>query len=270
MSTVTTNMGLTAWDSTSDLFNHTELANNWDLVDEHDHTSGKGVQVGVGGIANSAVTGATIASNAVTAAKIQDGTITAAKLSALLADTALASPNNSAYRTLLMAQSPITRDASAGTYILGTSYGDTGGFLLPALNGTNLAYAPTASQESVSLPSLIYFDDADYTVGGKTQKLRLRAQVLCNATAPAINFTVGLYPVTVAGAADNLTFTLGTVVTGSTVALNTPSASTVNQGNSGDFTIPADGPYALGFVSSGTLANNAACFVYGHLQTRHT
>ncbi len=70
MSITTTNMSLTSWDSSSDYFNHSELAANWDSIDNHDHTSGKGVQIPAGGLANNAVTGATIANNAVTSAKI--------------------------------------------------------------------------------------------------------------------------------------------------------------------------------------------------------
>lgn len=50
------NMGLTVWDSLNDRFNHDELADNFTAIDEHDHSTGKGVQVPTGGIANSAVT----------------------------------------------------------------------------------------------------------------------------------------------------------------------------------------------------------------------
>lgn len=66
----TTNMSLTSWNLTSDYFNHTALASNWDKVDLHDHTTGKGAQIPVGGLANGAVNSAALASSAVTSAKI--------------------------------------------------------------------------------------------------------------------------------------------------------------------------------------------------------
>ena len=180
---------------------------------------------------------------------------------AAIADTQLASPNNSVYRTLTFGASTAEASLAAGTYIL----------------GTRVAGAPLASGGDLTTPadgaissSFIYFDDADYTVAGRTQKLRLRAQVNANATAwSSVTATFGLYPVTFAGAANVLTATLGTVVSGSTVAIANPSASSVNQGNSGDFTIPSDGQYCLGVVTNATLTANAAALLTAQLQTRN-
>lgn len=107
--------------------------------------------------------------------------------------------------------------------------------------------------------AVFYLDSAAYGVTtGFTLKLNLHVQALVNATAPAVTFTTGLYPITaVAGAASNLTITAGTVVTGSTVAFASPGASTLNQANSGDFTFPTAGAYAIGVVSSGTATVNS-------------
>jgi hypothetical protein len=116
----------------------------------------------------------------------------------------------------------------------------------------------------------IYFDDADFTVASKTQRLRVRAQVWTNGTAPGITFTTGLYPVTVVGGADALNAIPGTVVTGSTVAIASPVINSITQGNSGDFTAPTDGQYMFACLTSGTIANNAAVVVTAQLQTRHT
>lgn len=151
----------------------------------------------------------------------------------------------------------------SGTYILIDP--KSGGFLAFA-NGN-----PVVSSAVIQgpPPPLFYLDDADFSISNKTQKLRVRAQVLTNATAPARTFTVGLYPVTCAGAADELTFTLGTVVPGSAVAIASPSASSVTQGNSGDFTIPSDGAFALGVTTSGAPATSSVQLIYGYLQTRH-
>lgn len=117
-------------------------------------------------------------------------------------------------------------------------------------------------------PPFFYFAKADYEVANKTQKLRLRAQVAANATKPALKFTYGLYPVTVAGGADQATMTLGTVVSGSTLEFNEPTASTVTSKETADFTIPADGAYMLGVVTSATLTNNSFVICSGQLQTR--
>lgn len=77
---VTPFMGLTAWDLPNDPYDHDQLANNFDAIDGHDHTSGHGVQIPTAGLANLAVTTPKLADNSVTAPKIPDGTITQAKL----------------------------------------------------------------------------------------------------------------------------------------------------------------------------------------------
>lgn len=200
------------------------------------------------------VPAAALASNAVTTAKITDANVTDAKL---------ASPNNSSYRTLLNVSGFLGVDQTADKYLLGSGgYNDTSSAMMPSNTANTLvttAHPP---------PPMIYFDDADYTVGGLTQKLRVRCQVSANATAPAITFTFGLYPLTVAGSNDTVTFTLGTVVPSSTQAIATPSASTITSAVNSDFTIPSDGAYALGVSTSGTIANNSAVLCSAQLQTR--
>lgn len=62
----TTNMGLVVWDLESDDFDHSTLATNFEDIDDHDHTTNKGVQIPSGGLANGAVTGTKIAANAIT------------------------------------------------------------------------------------------------------------------------------------------------------------------------------------------------------------
>lgn len=178
-----------------------------------------------------------------------------------ITDAKLASPNNAAYRLLCHSHLSLASDAAAGTYPLQAYSPEPAN---PKVSGGNVINAGLP----FSLPAFLYFDDADYTVGSKTQKLRLRAQVACNATKAAIKFTFGLYPITVAGAADTLTVTLGTVVSSSTVEINEPAASTVTGAVNSDFTIPSDGAYALGVVTSATLTNNSAVLLSAQLQTR--
>lgn len=175
-------------------------------------------------------------------------------------DSALASPNNSAYRTLFVARQSIQTDRAAGTYILCNRTGTAAGAVA---SGGNIL----ATGEAPAVP-YFYFDDEDYKVTNKTQKLRLRAQAACNATKAAINFVVRLYPITVAGGVDELTLTLGTAVAGSDVELTEPAASSITQKNSGEFSIPVDGAYCLGVQTNATLTNNSAVLISAQLQTK--
>jgi len=72
-------MGLRVWDLSSDSYDHTQLANNWLAVDTHDHTTGKGLQIPSGGLADGSITTAKLADNSVTGPKILDGSVTGSK-----------------------------------------------------------------------------------------------------------------------------------------------------------------------------------------------
>jgi hypothetical protein len=77
----TPNMGLTAWDQAGDPYDHTQLAANFEVIDNHDHSTGLGVKIGTAGIQNAAITQALLANNSVGSSQIIDGTIQAADLS---------------------------------------------------------------------------------------------------------------------------------------------------------------------------------------------
>jgi hypothetical protein len=161
----------------------------------------------------------------------------------------------SAYRTVVTAHSAYLQNLTAGDYMLGA--------------GNVLGETTDRAVSGSSLPQFFYLDDADFAISGRTLKLRVRAQVYTNATAPAITFTAGLFPVSsVTGGVQSFQATLGAVTSGSTVAIATPSASTSNQGNSGDFVFPADGHYVLGVTFSGTIAGNASGLICAQLQRR--
>lgn len=64
------NMGLTIWNLLTDLFDYTQLESNFSAIDAHDHSSGKGLQIGTAGLANGAVTGAKLASNTIEGSNI--------------------------------------------------------------------------------------------------------------------------------------------------------------------------------------------------------
>lgn len=80
MALTTPNMGLTAWNSANDLFNHTVLANNFSLLDSHNHASGNGVPIPEAGIDALAVTSGKIANGAVTAGKLASGAVSSTAL----------------------------------------------------------------------------------------------------------------------------------------------------------------------------------------------
>jgi hypothetical protein len=114
---------------------------------------------------------------------------------------------------------------------------------------------------------------ADFAVVSKTTKLRLSAQALFNEVAPAINFTFGLYPITVGGDNDEVGteffYDTGTVVAGSTVAVSAPAADTVTLGVGSDFDLPANGAYVVAVVTSAQMATDSMGAVQAQLQVRN-
>lgn len=56
MSKTTSHMSLRVWSSLGDDFDHEQLADNWAKVDSHDHSTGRGVQIGTEGIFEEAIT----------------------------------------------------------------------------------------------------------------------------------------------------------------------------------------------------------------------
>lgn len=260
MASATPNMNLVTWESLDDFFSHTDLRNNFLAVDTHDHTPGKGVQIPSGAIANLAVTTSALADGNVTTSKIADINVTTGKVANNAITIAKLGSDVTTDYGAAFSNYKVMKEAShrfdapvAGTFVLGN--GST---------GTGVA----ASGATAGL-SVFYIDPADFTAGTRTTKYRVRAGCLTNATAPTINYTVGLYPVTaVAGGAATVSITLGAVTAGSTVAFNAQGASTPAQGNSGDFTAPVAGYYALATVVSGTAAANSAAAVRARLQMR--
>lgn len=151
-----------------------------------------------------------------------------------------------------------------------------GGFVAYGFTSLNTTrYGLTGGGASASIPNtatgptLMYLEASDYAITGYTTKLRVKFQALTNATSPAITITIGLSLVSAtAGAALQLNPTLNAPVAGSTVA-QALVASTRYQGNSGDFTIPADGYYCLSVSASGTQAANSLISLSGQVQVRH-
>jgi hypothetical protein len=244
MATLTTEMGLLVWNLASDRFNYDELATNLFILSSHDHTSGKGVQVPTGGIADNAITQAKMADAAIGTTELIDNSVTPAKL---------ASSSSGTRKHIHFDFGKIT-NALVSTSPYGLAAGAA------VLTGTN---------QTTTLP-VWYLSAADYTVAGLNTLLSVRANVAVNATAPAVTITAGLHPVSaVTGTATNINYTIGAAVTGSTVAFASPAASSLVQGASTDFVVPADGYYVLGFTLSATPAANSVVGLRAGLGYKH-
>lgn len=235
MAATSANMSLKQWNVGGDFFSYSELSDNWGLVDVHDHSSGKGVQIPTGGLANLAVTTAKIASNAIDVNKIADNAVTNAKL--------YSSPNG-IYRTVLE-RSAIWNSSGSDPVFLGVR--------------------STSGAEEDDVPfhtgRAFYFDPADYAVTGMTTKIRLRGFIVTDTTAPSTNFTFRLSTIVSTAA-----FVGGIgATTLSASAISADSGNTLYQTTSADLTAPAAGWYVL-CCSSGTAQRVAGT---AQLQLRH-
>lgn len=254
MAITTPNMGLKRWDQPNDIFSYTELSNNFASIDTHDHSSGKGVQIPTGGIANLAVDNTKLATDAVTNTKIAAATIAGDRLvNSTIADTKLASPSNVIYKTLTQDSGPLQG------LVAGSLYSNIGGSVATynILLATGIPVFPLVASH--------------YAVAGKTTKLRLIYAVGTNAVAPAVTLTFGLHNITGTGGTGNnfQTNANTTPVTGSTTVWTTPAANTAATLAGTDFDLPADGRYGLGISSSGSQAAGSVAYVSWILQVRH-
>lgn len=164
----------------------------------------------------------------------------------------------SAYRTLWRG-SP---SSANGTIAAGT-------WILPSLMG---GIRQATDGNAVVHTYALYFDPTDYAVSPRSLKLKLRGQIVTNATAPGNNYTFAMMPVTAFGnAISGLTpyiGTLGSAVTGSSFTINTPAASSITQGVGSDFAAPAAGHYVIVATTSATNAAGAWTTWAGSLLAR--
>lgn len=102
--------------------------------------------------------------------------------------------------------------------------------------------------------NVFYLDPGDYPVGAL---LRLKALVLCNATAPTSTFQFDLLPVaTVGGASASVTLTTSASV--ATVTFAAPTASAAHEALSSSIAVPAAGYYVLQRTITGNMAANSS------------
>lgn len=105
---------------------------------------------------------------------------------------------------------------------------------------------------------VFYLDETLFDADGRDVELNLRSTAHTNATSPAVTVTFGLYPISAsAGPANQITLTVGTMVSSLTVA-HALTASAQFQGNSGWVDCPSTGYYCLGATGSGSQAANSA------------
>lgn len=171
-----------------------------------------------------------------------------------LTDENLSSPNNKAYKTLLVG-------TGTGTINSTTKYLALGG----------VENKPPQLQSGVGSTwaiESIFLVPADHEVSGKTTKLRLRWKVLgaSGGTSEEPTITGGLYPITTGVGS----YAVGSVVAGSTSSIKRSVATfaeIIGGESPADFTIPSEGLYAFGIkTDKGTVTNAATWF---HLQVRN-
>lgn len=164
-----------------------------------------------------------------------------------------------------------------GNYIFNSTTGTANTYFTVHQGNFTTSTALTTSGTAVTaVPAMIYISSADFpTINGKAPKLRVVANLITNHTAPAINFTIDLRPLTdpaSSGGAGLRSYTIGSAVTGSACVKNTPSADTSYNSlagfntNSADFSLPSDGWYVICITNSGTPAANSYTEINAILQ----
>lgn len=225
MATTSAKMGLRIWNLLTDLYDHAQLADNWAKLDYHDHSPGKGVQIPTEGIADAAITGPKLAS------------------------TLDPSGAYTSYRSIENVSGQITTLAASAIYVLATSFLNT--------------FPSTNASANIGVFTV---NTADLTVAGRSLQYRLSTLLISStATAPAANFTFGVYPVTAVAAG---VLTLGSVVAGSTVANATPGANTIVSNTGTDFTLTT-GTYLVGISTNLTTASGSNIYARAKLQAHN-
>lgn len=220
MAFTSSKMGLRVWNLVTDLYDHTQLADNMMKTDQHDHTPGRGVQVPTEGIA--------------------DGAITNTKLAA-----GLIPPNMetafSSYKLIDERGAGVISNgniSAAGNYVLQPSGVTIGG--------------------SVVRSSLLYIDPADYQAGPRNPSFHTRFTLVTNAVAPGTNLNISLWSVTITNGASGFvnTFAANSLV-GGTAEVTTPVANQSMSVVSSAFSVPTAGYYVPLVGAGAAIAANS-------------
>ena len=165
MAVTSTNMGLRIWNLLDDLYDHDQIADNWDKVDLHDHSPDKGVQIPTEGL--------------------EDGAVTPEKLAEIV------DPSGAylSYKTVHTGITVVGVGVAAGTWALQQHDATR----IPAIN----------ANASTSVIHIDPADFA--VSGRPTKFRIKSTLVVQDSVAPGVNFTVALQPVTAAVDPDALT-----------------------------------------------------------------
>ena len=248
MAFVSPRMSLKVWNSPSDPYDHEQLADNFLKLDIHDHSAGRGAQVGAAGIQNGAITSSHIApaaigashfsAGAITPTVIGTGTILASNLAVGADPTGLfTSPR--ILRSVMLTISTI----GPGAYAMETSNPSAAA----AVAGTAWPGAAT------------YWDWSDYAITGKTTNVRLRYS-MHNPSAQTLTATVGLYAVT----STSTTATIGATICSG--VMTNPGAG-YTTGVTNEVAVPANGTYMIQCTTS--AANVGVSTVKAQMQLRY-
>lgn len=166
-----------------------------------------------------------------------------------LEDSNLKTPNNAVRRLLLQANGFIPSAAGSTDYLMAT----VGGFLASGSSGSSSTVPLWIGDAGLSS------QPQDFQVPNLTAYARIRMVVIANATtAPASNFTAGLYQITASagGTSNAMGYTFSTALSGSTVTVNAPSAGVITSVETAQFALPSSGVWALGAKNSATPASH--------------
>lgn len=248
MAFTSTNIGLRVWDSTSDVFNHIELRDNWNKLDAHDHTSGKGLQIPAAGIADGAVTANKYGASSIANAKIATATI---------ADDKLASPPNVVWKDIYSITGQLVGAVTAANYLVNIA----GGFV-------------ASTVQSVTPFPLWRPDISGHSATGRTPVLRIVASIKAGTTAPGtMTITPSLFALTtLAGTTSGWTPTIGVANVTVSGWSNPTSAlyDTVYGTDTAYSGLNPATPYCLGITTTGTAAAASAITLTLTLQVRNT
>ena len=151
------------------------------------------------------------------------------------------------------------------------------GVQITTLASGNYGFGPdTAGTGATAVPfnvaaSVLVLDPADFALGGRTAKYRVKVSLYTNAVAPGITITAGLATATIAFGASGAqpTVTALAPIGGTAATFVTPGASAKTDATSGDFTAPAAGavvPYVG--ISANMAAGSQAAAIW--MLQRHT
>jgi hypothetical protein len=146
MATSTANMGLTV-PSSGDSDYPTSISDSLTAVDEHDHSSGKGIQIPSSGIVDAAITENKIADSAVATAKIANQAVTTGKIANQAVGTSQLA--NSSVVEAIIANSAVTTAKIADSNVTTAKIADTN--VTPAkLASTNVVSSSSSGSVTYS------------------------------------------------------------------------------------------------------------------------